>query len=99
MSPSVSVTIVTYNSEKYLEACLRSVFSQTYTALKVVVVDNASTDGSREILRRFAGRIRLILNDKNLGFAEGQNQAIAASTSEWVLVLNPDVVLSRGFVG
>jgi GT2 family glycosyltransferase len=99
MFPSVSVTIVTFNSEKYLEACLRSVFSQTYNALEVVVVDNASTDGTGEILDRFAGRIRLILNDKNLGFAEGQNQAIAASASAWVLVLNPDVVLSCGFIG
>ena len=98
MSTSVSVTIVSHNSRQYLEPCLRSVFAQTHRPLEVVVVDNASTDGSLEILARFEGRIRLICNDRNLGFAAAQNQAIRASESDWVLALNPDAALLPDFV-
>jgi GT2 family glycosyltransferase len=98
MSTSVSVTIVSHNSRQYLESCLRSVFAQTHRPIEVVVVDNASTDGSRDILARFKGRIRLIRNERNLGFAAAQNQAIQGSASEWVLALNPDATLLPDFV-
>ena len=98
MPISVAVTIVTYNSRRYIGACLDAVLRQNGTPFQVVVVDNASTDSTREILARFAGRIRVICNDRNVGFAEGQNQAIAASAGDWVLALNPDVLLRPGFL-
>src|SRR4051794_17802628 len=98
MPSLVSVTIVTHNSRQYLETCLRSVFRQTWRGLEVVVVDNGSKDGTHEILARFEGRLRVILNDRNIGFAAAQNQAIAASRGDWVLVLNPDARLLPGFV-
>ena len=98
MPPSVCVTIVTYNSREYLESCLRSVFRQNYHPLEVVVVDNASLDGTRPLLSRLESRIRVKYNNSNLGFAAAQNQAIAMSNSDWVLVLNPDVVLQPGFI-
>ena len=59
----------------------------------MVVFDNASTDGTRKILKDFKTRVRVILSDRNLGFAEGQNRAIRAGTADWVLTLNPDVLL------
>jgi GT2 family glycosyltransferase len=95
---SVCVTIVSHNSGRYIERCLRSVFQQTYRPIEVLVVDNASTDGTLDILARFDGRIRVIRNERNTGFAAAQNQAIALSVSDWVLVLNPDAVLLPGFV-
>src|SRR5579862_8792128 len=98
MPTSVCVTIVAYNSQQYLEACLHSVFRQTHRPLEVVVVDNASTDATWEVLKKFAGRIRVILNGRNFGFAAAQNQAIRASKSDWVLALNPDAALEPGFV-
>jgi len=55
-------------------------------------------DGTRGILARYEGRIRVSYNNDNIGFAAAQNQAIARSSSDWVLVLNPDVVLAPDFV-
>jgi GT2 family glycosyltransferase len=74
------------------------VFRQECDALEVVVVDNASTDGTREILAGFDGRVRVILNSRNTGFAAAQNQAVALTRSHWVLTLNPDVLLLPGFI-
>ena len=98
MPPSVCVTIVTHNSRQYIEPCLRSVFRQTHRPIELVIVDNASTDGTRDILAKFQNRVRVIENDRNVGFAAAQNQAIAAGVSDWVLVLNPDAALEPGFV-
>jgi GT2 family glycosyltransferase len=98
MPTSVSVTIVTHNSSRYIERCLRSVFVQTHAPIEVVVVDNASTDGTRNLAGQFDDGIRVIHNNRNIGFAAAQNQAIAASSGDWVLVLNPDATLQPGFI-
>lgn len=95
----VSVTLVTYNSERYLADCLNSVLSQDYSPIEILVVDNASGDRSRWILEQFADRIRITLNDQNVGFAAAQNQAIRATKGNWVLCLNPDVLLNSNFIG
>ncbi len=94
----VSVTIVTYNSSRYIERCLRFLFEQDYPAMEIIVVDNASGDGTPEILHRFQSRIAVVCNQQNKGFAGGQNQAIALTSGEWVLVLNPDVRLTPNFL-
>ena len=97
-SPTVSVCIVTYNSAKDIEDCLYALRKQSFPLASIVVVDNASTDGTRDVLARFDD-IRLILNERNNGFAGGQNQAIAASApSDYVLVLNPDVSLDPEYI-
>ena len=96
--PTVCVTIVTFQSSRYLRPCLEAILKQRDICLEVVVVDNASTDGTKQILDEFAGRIRVIFNTTNVGFAEAQNQAIRPSRSEWVLTLNPDVLVDPNFV-
>ncbi|MGA2601386.1 MAG: glycosyltransferase family 2 protein [Bryobacteraceae bacterium] len=98
MLNSVCVTIVTYNSREYIEPCLRSLFQQGYRHLEIAIVDNASWDGTREVLSRYEGSVKVEYNDTNIGFAAAQNQAIRLSASDWVLVLNPDVVLRPGFI-
>jgi GT2 family glycosyltransferase len=94
----VSVTIVTYNSGRFIKRCLESVLEQKYPSLEVIVIDNASTDGTVDILEQFADRCRIHYNDENIGFAAAQNQAIALSVGEWVLTLNPDVLLLKNFI-
>ncbi|MFQ5723559.1 MAG: glycosyltransferase [Terriglobia bacterium] len=94
----VAVSLVTCNSESYLERCLESLFAQQGVELEVVVVDNASRDGTLQLLERYGGRVKLIRNRENRGFAAGQNQAMGHAQADWVLCLNPDVVLEPGFV-
>jgi len=95
---TVCVAIVTYNSSRYIGRCLDAVLGQEGVPLDVVVVDNASTDSTREILRGYRRRVRTILCGCNSGFAEAQNRAIRSSRAEWVLTLNPDVLLTPGFI-
>ena len=94
----VSVTIVTWNSAQYLAECFASLEQQDYREIEVIIVDNDSGDETRALVGEVASRWRVIYNDRNVGFAAGQNQAIRASGGEWVLCLNPDVVLSPDFV-
>jgi len=94
----VSVTLVTFNSGRFIKRCLESVLEQKYLNMEVVVIDNASTDGTVDILEQFADRCRIYYNDENLGFAAAQNQAIARAQGEWVLTLNPDVLLLPNFI-
>jgi len=94
----VSVTVVTHNSARFIGRCLDAVSRQEFESLEVIVVDNASEDDSRKVLAGYKDRIRLIENDHNTGFAAGQNQAIALSRGQWVLTLNPDVLLQPAFL-
>jgi GT2 family glycosyltransferase len=94
----VSVTIVTYNSGRFIRRCLEAVLEQKYAEMEVIVIDNASTDGTQDILEHFEDRCAVVYNDENLGFAAAQNQAISLSRGEWVLTLNPDVFLLPGFI-
>src|ERR1700692_3054387 len=97
-SDFVSVTIVTYNSGRFIKRCLESVLDQNYPFTEIIVIDNNSTDGTVDILERFENQCRIIYNDENIGFAAAQNQAIGLSSAEWVLTLNPDVLLLKGFL-
>jgi GT2 family glycosyltransferase len=97
-SDFVSITIVTYNSGRFIKRCLESVLDQTYPFKEIIVIDNCSTDGTTDILEPFEDRCRIIYNEDNIGFAAAQNQAIDMSRSEWVLTLNPDVLLLPDFI-
>ena len=95
----VSVLICTFNSRRVLPACLRALEEQNCGPLEVILVDNASSDGTRDILTRLQPpKYHVMLNEKNLGFAAAQNQAIRQAKGEWLLSLNADVVLSPDFL-
>jgi GT2 family glycosyltransferase len=90
--------MTTYNSAAVLELCLNSVAALDYAPLEVIIVDNASTDATRDILHRFEDRFRVIYNQENRGFAGGQNQAIRAASGDWIVSLNPDVFVPPNFL-
>jgi GT2 family glycosyltransferase len=94
----VSVTIVTYNSGRFIKRCLESVLAQKCTTKEIIVIDNASTDGTVDILEQFEDRCQIVYNDENIGFAAAQNQAISLGSGDWVLTLNPDVLLLPNFI-
>src|SRR5690349_10880224 len=94
----VSVTIVTYNSGRFIKRCLESVLAQKHRDKEIIVVDNASTDGTTDILEQFEDRCQVVYNEENIGFAAAQNQAISLSSGGWVLTLNPDVLLLPNFI-
>jgi GT2 family glycosyltransferase len=87
-----AVCIVTYNSQADIADCLESVHKHTPDA-EICVVDNASTDNTKSILSKYEGSVRLIFNDKNEGFAPATNMAIADTTAEYVIMLNPDTIV------
>lgn len=97
-SDFVSVTIVTYNSGRFIKRCLESVLDQQYPLKEIIVIDNNSSDGTIDILERFEDRCRIVYNEENIGFAAAQNQAIGLAKGGWVLTLNPDVLLLKGFI-
>src|SRR5947207_8281889 len=94
----VSVTIVTYNSGRFIKRCLESVLAQRYPYREIIVIDNNSQDGTVDILEQFEDRCTVVYNDENAGFAAAQNQAIGISSGDWVLTLNPDVLLLPDFI-
>jgi GT2 family glycosyltransferase len=97
-SDFVSVTLVTYNSGRFIRRCLESVLAQEYANREIIVIDNASTDGTTDILEQFDDRCQVVYNQENIGFAAAQNQAIGLSGGDWILTLNPDVLLLPGFI-
>ena len=95
----VSVVIVSWNTRALLETCLASVDGPAAgSAIDVVVVDNASEDGSAEMVRRNFQNVRLIENDENVGYARANNQGIRAGRSDFVLLLNSDTQLRHGVI-
>jgi GT2 family glycosyltransferase len=90
----IAVAIVNYNTREHLRACLASV--QLEAPSQVVVVDNASSDGSVEIVRAEYPWVMLHANKTNSGYGAAANQAIAGCTAEYVLLLNSDTLLQLG---
>ena len=98
MPSLVSVVITTYNSADSIAACLNSVLRQQHQSVEVIVVDNASADPTRELLNKFRDSIRIVFNQQNIGFAAAQNQGFSLAKGQWLLSLNPDVILDSQFV-
>ena len=98
---SASVVIVTYNSAGEIRRCVNALLPTLKETDEVILIDNASQDGTREILAELEKehfQVRTILNRKNLGFSAAANQGIRASEKDLVVLLNPDVVVTPGWL-
>lgn len=95
--PELSIVIVSYNSEKELKDCLKSIFESGGKNFEVIVIDNNSQDSSVAVIKSFKVSI-LIENDKNLGFARAVNQGLKVAKGKYLLLLNPDTKATRGAV-
>lgn len=95
----LSVIVVTYNSREITLACLASVLAEQgrcRVKIEVVVVDNASTDGTADALREAAPEARILVQPANLGFAGGNNVGLAAAAGRYLMLLNSDTEVCAG---
>lgn len=95
-SIDISVVILSWNDQKYLAECLESLMHSTKRTMEIIVVDNASTDGSPEMVAERFPMVKLIRNRENLGFPKGNNIGIQASRGKYVYLLNSDVKVLEG---
>jgi GT2 family glycosyltransferase len=93
--PQVTFQIVTWNSRKFLADCLKSIFAQTYRDFQVLIVDNNSQDGTVEFLKANYPQVTVFQNNKNVGFAKAHNQGLQLLNSPYVVVTNPDILLTE----
>ena len=91
--PLISVVVLNWNGGRIVEECLMSVQAQTYWLLEIIVVDNASTDGSVDLVEKRFPDIKLIVNERNLGFGGGNNVGIRACHGKYIMMLNNDTRL------
>lgn len=94
----VSVIVVTWNHASFLPACLEALAAQTYPNLEVIVVDNASQDGSAAWVRTHYPQFGLLEHPRNLGFAAGFNRGASLARGDWLLSVNPDLTPAPDFV-
>lgn len=98
MNPLVSIVIVNWNAKDYIKQCVDSLLSQTYTNFEIIIVDNASTDSSVDIIKQNYPQITLIENKSNLGFAHGNNIGIQKSNGSLIALFNPDAVAENNWL-
>ncbi len=97
--PAVSVIIPMYNAEKFIRECLKSVLEQTFQDYEVVVVNDCSTDLSRQVVasyvKKFGDRLRIFDNEKNLGPGGTRNKGLQVSRGEYVFFLDADDLIAK----
>jgi N-acetylglucosaminyl-diphospho-decaprenol L-rhamnosyltransferase len=95
--PELSIVIVTWNSRSDIERCLNSLTaSGNGTSMEILVVDNASTDGTAAYVRKAFPGVVLLASETNAGFAAGNNRALRVARGRFVLLLNPDTSVHTG---
>ena len=97
-SPSVAVVILNWNGKYFLEKFLPSVVASDYENLSIIVADNASTDDSVLFLENNYPTVEIITNPVNEGFSKGYNSALKKVSSDYYILLNSDVEVSRGWI-
>ena len=94
----ISINLVTWNGRRFLENLFSSLFEQTFRDFEVLVIDNDSDDGTVKWIKEHYPNIRIIQNSCNKGFARAHNQAIHFTGSEYVLMLNQDIILTKSYI-
>lgn len=102
-SDLTSVIIVNWNGAKFLKKCVDSVLNQSYRNIEILIIDNASDDNSLEVIQGEVLSapdipIRIIENSENRGYCKGCNQGIDLASGTYILILNPDIILTSDFI-
>ncbi|MBT4209853.1 MAG: glycosyltransferase family 2 protein [Candidatus Komeilibacteria bacterium] len=96
--PTVTISLLTWNGQKYLPWLLKSLSKQSFKDWELLVLDNASTDKSVDIIREYYPKARIVHQKQNIGFAKGHNLLINWSNSDYILVLNQDLILEPNYI-
>ncbi|MCR8726787.1 glycosyltransferase family 2 protein [Frigidibacter sp. ROC022] len=96
--PALSIIVVSYNTREMTLDCLRSIAAETRTPHEVILLDNASSDGSADAIAEAFPQVVLIRETTNHGFAQGNNLAIKRARGNYVLLLNPDTIVLDGAI-
>lgn len=94
----IAINLLGFNHREKIGRAIESVLAQDFTDFELWYMDNASADGSVEFVRKNYPQVNVVENGRNLGYAGGHNLFFRLATSEFVMVLNPDAVLDRGFL-
>jgi len=97
-NPLVSVIVLNYNAGELLLNCIESIKKSAYKNLEIIVVDNISTDKSQKICKEKYPDIKLIQNDENFGYCEGNNIGIREAKGDYIIILNPDTIVESNWV-
>jgi GT2 family glycosyltransferase len=95
---SASAIIVTYNSAEQIRPCLDALQRQPQAPAEIIIYDNASSDGTPDLVRAAYADARLIVGDTNIGFAAASNRAAARATGDYLIFLNPDTIVQPGWM-
>jgi len=97
-NPLVSVIVLNYNAGELLLNCIESIKKSAYKNLEIIVVDNISTDKSQKICKEKYPDIKLIQNDENFGYCEGNNIGIREAKGDYIIILNPDTIVESSWI-
>jgi len=97
-SKKVNINIVTWNSLTYIENCLASIFDQSFKNFSVLIIDNGSKDGTVEYIEKNYPEVKILKNKQNLGYSKAHNQGIKITGGEWLLIMNPDIILKEDYL-
>ena len=97
-NPLVSVIVLNYNAGELLLNCIESIKKSAYKNLEIIVVDNISTDKSQKACKEKYPDIKLIQNDENFGYCEGNNIGIREAKGDYIVILNPDTIVESNWI-
>jgi len=93
----LTFVVINWNSGHLLEKCIPSLLEQKSVVTEVILIDNNSSDNTREIVKTLPSNINVILNEENMGYSAAANQGIELSKSKYVSIINPDVILTNTY--
>lgn len=97
--PLVSIIITCYNYEKFVKQAIDSALNQTYESIEIVIVDDGSTDNSKQVIEEYKNNPKIVcINQKNAGVASARNNGIKVSTGDIILILDADDIIDKNYV-
>lgn len=96
--PLASIIIITYNSSQFIVSCLQALQANTDYPHEIIVLDNASTDNTVQLIQELFTAVQLQVNEANIGFAAANNRAAQLATGEYLTFLNPDTIVKKNWL-